>query len=79
MSRSFPRNMGAVDRALRAFAVAPGAVIAALVIGVPSILGLVLLAVAALALVTGAVGVCPSYVPFGIDTHGRVQRALLPH
>jgi hypothetical protein len=78
MCRYLPYNMGVVDRALRAFVVAPAAVIAALVIGVPSILGLVLLAVATLALVTGAIGVCPGYVPFGIDTRGRAHGGLLP-
>ena len=35
---------------------------------------------AAIALTTGAIGICPSYVPFGIDTHGRGRvRAPLPH
>jgi hypothetical protein len=79
MSRYFPHNMGTLDRALRAFVIAPAATIAALAIGVPSTLGIVLLAIAAIALATGAIGICPSYVPFGIDTHSRAHRALLPH
>jgi hypothetical protein len=79
MSRYFPHNMGTLDRALRAFVIAPAALIAALAIGVPSIVGIVLLAIAAIALATGAIGICPSYVPFGIDTHSRAHRALLPH
>ena len=79
MSRYLIHNMGAADRALRVFVLAPVAVVAALAIGVASILGIVLLAVAAIGLVTGATGICPSYVPFGIDTHSRARRALLPH
>jgi hypothetical protein len=71
--------MGALDRALRAFVVAPAAIAAAFAIGVPSILGIVLLAVAGIALTTSATGICPSYVPLGIDTHSRAHRALLPH
>ena len=79
MSRYFPHNMGTLDRALRAFVLAPAATIAALAIGVPSIVGIVLLAIAAIALATGAIGICPSYVPLGIDTHSRAHRAPLPH
>jgi hypothetical protein len=79
MARYFPHNMGTVDRALRAFVVAPAATIAALALGGPSIVGIVLLAIAAIGLGTGAIGICPSYVPFGIDTHSRARRALLPH
>jgi hypothetical protein len=59
--------------------IAPAAIIAAFALGVPSIGGIVLLAIAAIALATGAIGICPSYVPFGIDTHSRAHRALLPH
>ncbi len=71
------RNMGGADRALRALVVAPAAILAALALGASSPVGIVLLVVAAIALVTGASGVCPSYVPFGIDTRGR--RRPLPH
>jgi hypothetical protein len=71
--------MGSVDRALRAFVVAPVAIVAAVALGASSIAGIVLFLVAPVALVTGATGVCPSYVPFGIDTHGRRARAPLPH
>jgi hypothetical protein len=79
MSRYFPHNMGVLDRALRAFVIAPAAIITALALGVPSILGIVLLAVAAIGLTTGAIGICPAYVPFGIDTHRGAHRAPLPH
>jgi hypothetical protein len=78
MSRYFPHNIGTADRALRTFVVAPAATIAALAIGVPSIGGIVLLAIAAIGLGTGVIGICPSYVPFGIDTHSRARRAVVP-
>ena len=79
-SKFLIKNMGSLDRALRAFVVAPAAIIAAFALGASSIGGIVLFAVAGIALVTGAVGRCPSYVPFGIDTHGRGHvRAPLPH
>ena len=55
------RNMGKIDRAVRAFLIAPAAVIAALVIGAGGVLGIVLLAVAGIMLATSAVGFCPLY------------------
>jgi hypothetical protein len=77
-SKLLVKNMGSLDRALRAFVVAPVAIVAALALGASSIGGIVLFAVAGIALVTGASGRCPNYVLFGIDTRGRV-RAPLPH
>jgi hypothetical protein len=60
--------------------VAPVAILAAFALGATSIGGIVLLVLAAIALITGASGTCPSYVPFGIDTHGHGRvRAPLPH
>jgi hypothetical protein len=81
MARKFlVKNMGSLDRALRAFVVAPAAIVAALALGASSNVGIVLFVVAAVALTTGATGVCPSYVPFGIDTHGRDRSPVpLPH
>jgi DUF2892 family protein len=74
------KNMGSLDRALRAFVVAPAAIVAAFALGASSIGGIVLFAVAAIALVTGASGRCPTYVLVGIDTHGHRQvRAPVPH
>jgi Inner membrane protein YgaP-like, transmembrane domain len=72
----FPKNMGTLDRAFRAFVVAPVALVAALVVGFSTVAGLALLVVVAVAVATGATGVCPSYVPLGIDTHG--PRAAAP-
>ena len=75
-SKVLRKNMGAADRGLRAFVVAPAAIVAAIALGAPSIGGIVLLVVAGAMLVTGATGRCPNYVLLGIDTRGR---KLLPH
>ena len=69
-------NMGRTDRALRAFVIAPIAIVAALALGATSIVGIVLFVVAGIALASSATGFCPGYVPFGIDTRGRTP---LPH
>jgi hypothetical protein len=61
------RNVGSVDRIVR-FVVALAAVVVALVVGPGTVGGVVLLAVAAIMAVTGAVGTCPLYRVFGIDT-----------
>ena len=79
-SKYFAKNMGSLDRALRAFVIAPVALGAAVALGASSIGGIVLFVVAGVALTTGATGICPSYVLFGIDTRGRGRaRAPLPH
>ena len=79
-SKYFVKNMGSLDRALRAFVIAPVAIGVAVALGASSIGGIVLFVVASVALTTGATGRCPSYVLFGIDTHGRGRtRAPLPH
>jgi hypothetical protein len=71
---------GASRGALRAFVIAPVAIIAAFALGGPSIGGIVLFVLASVALTTGAIGICPGYVPFGIDTHGRGHaRTPLPY
>jgi hypothetical protein len=68
------KNMGPLDRLLRAFVVAPSAAIAAALVGLPSVGGFVLLGVVVMSLVTAATGVCLLYLPFGIDTHGSFHR-----
>lgn len=68
------KNMGPLDRLLRAFVVAPAAAIAAALVGLPSVGGFLLLGVVVMSLVTAAEGVCLLYLPFGIDTHGSLQR-----
>ena len=76
-SKFLVKNMGSLDRALRAFVVAPVAIVAAFALGASSIGGIVLIVVAGIALVTGAGGRCPNYVLFGIDTRGRAHAPLL--
>ena len=68
-------NMSNLDRAIRA-SIAVVALIVAIVIGVGSTAGIVLLLVTALRAVTAAVGFCPLYALFHFDSHGRRP---LPH
>lgn len=75
-SRLLIRNMGTFDRAVRAFVIAPVAIGNAVGLGATSIGGIVLLTLAGIALTTAATGVCPGYIPFGIDTRGHMP---LPH
>ena len=44
------------------------ALVVALVVGIGSVGGVILLLVAAIMALTGAVGTCPLYLPFGIST-----------
>lgn len=75
-SKHLTRNMGSFDRAVRAFVIAPLAIIGALALGASSIGGIVVFAFAGINLATSATGFCPLYVPFGIHTRGRTP---LPH
>ncbi|MDO8364589.1 MAG: DUF2892 domain-containing protein [Actinomycetota bacterium] len=61
-------NMGRTDRMIRAFVVAPIAIILAFVVGAGSVGGIILFAAAAIMLGTAAVGSCPLYLPFGFRT-----------
>jgi hypothetical protein len=60
-------NESTLDRAIR-LVVAVAAAVLAFVTGAGSALGIVLLVVAAIMLVTAAVGFCPLYRVFGIST-----------
>lgn len=62
------RNIGPLDRKIRAFVVAPVLVIAAIVLGVGTIGGIVALVLAAVMVATAAVRTCPLYLPFHIST-----------
>jgi len=64
-------NMGSIDRMLRAFVVAPAAIVVALVVGAGSVTGIVLLVIAAIMLATAAVGFCPLYRLLGINTRAQ--------
>jgi hypothetical protein len=68
-------NMGSIDRLLRAVVVAPAAVVIAIVVGVGSVAGIVLLALAAVMLATSAVGFCPLYRVLRIDTRSCSRSA----
>ena len=70
------RNMNTTDRALRAFLVAPAAIVVAVVVGAGSIAGILLFALAAIMLATSAVGFCPLYKLLHLNTRGRTP---LPH
>ena len=61
-------NVGKSDRLARGLLVAPLAVILAIVVGAGSVLGIVLLAVAAIMALTAVVGMCPLYRVLGIST-----------
>ena len=66
-----PRNMGSLDRRLRAFVVAPAAIVAAILVGAGTLAGIILFVVAGIMLASGATGFCPSYVAVGISTYPR--------
>lgn len=65
------RNMGALDRGLRAFLVAPVAIVLAFTFGAGTVAGVILLVVAAIMLATAATGFCPNYIWLGITTYPR--------
>ena len=71
-------NMGSIDRILRVFVVAPAAIVVAIVVGAGSVVGIVLLALAAVMLATSAAGFCPLYTLVGLDTRS-LQRARRSH
>ncbi len=64
------RNMGAADRVIR---IVLAAVVAVLYFThqLSPVAGIVLGIVGAIFLVTGIVGVCPLYMPFGLSTKRR--------
>jgi len=64
-------NMGSIDRLVRTFVVAPVAIVVAVVVGVGSMTGIVLLVLAGVMLATSAVGFCPLYKALKIDTRSR--------
>ena len=65
------RNMGSFDRRIRAFVVAPVAIVLAFIFGASTVAGVILFVLAGIMLATSAVGFCPNYVWLGISTHPR--------
>jgi hypothetical protein len=63
------RNMGSLDRGVRAFVVAPVAIVLAFVVGASTVAGVILLVLAGIMLATSAIGFCPNYVWLGISTY----------
>jgi hypothetical protein len=68
------RNMGTFDRGLRAFVVAPAAIVVALIIGAGTVGGVILFVVAGIMLASSATGFCPTYTVVGISTNPRLHR-----
>ncbi len=70
------KNIGTIDRAVRAFLVAPLALVAGILIGPASVAAIVLYALAGVMLATAAAGYCPLYALLHLDSRGR---SPLPH
>jgi Inner membrane protein YgaP-like, transmembrane domain len=65
------KNMGTLDRGLRAFVVAPAAIVVAFVLGAGTVFGVVLFVVAGIMLTTAVTAFCPTYTVLGISTYPR--------
>ena len=63
-------NEGVLDRIVR-ITIAMVALLAGLALGVGSVVGIVLLVVAAIMFLTGVVGFCPLYTIFRLNTAGN--------
>lgn len=68
------RNMGAFDRGLRAFVVAPVAIVVALLVGAGTVFGVILFVVAGIMLTTAVTAFCPTYILIGISTRAGLHR-----
>ena len=67
--------MGTFDRGLRAFVVAPAAIVVAFFLGAGTAGGIILFVVAGIMLATSATGYCLNYTLLGISTRPRLHRA----
>ena len=65
------RNMGTLDCGIRAFVIAPAAIVVALILGAGTVGGIVLFVVAGIMLASATTAFCPTYVAIGISTHPR--------
>ena len=68
------RNMGTLDRGLRAFVVAPSAIVVALFLGAGTLGSVILFVVAGIMLATAVTAFCPTYTAVGISTDPRLHR-----
>ncbi len=73
------RNMGALDRGLRVFVVAPVAIVLAFVIGAGTVGGIILFVVAGIRPVSSATGFYPTDTLIGICTDPRLHRVERIH
>ena len=69
------KNMGGMDRRLRGFILAPVLVLVAWAIGFGTVGGIIALVLAAVMAGTAAVGSCPLYLPFHVDTGEHARHA----
>lgn len=69
-------NMGRTDRMTRALLIAPVLIIVGFVAGPTGVLAYILYALAAVMLLTSAIGFCPLYAPFKINTTSREHANL---
>jgi hypothetical protein len=63
------KNMGLWDRGLRAFVMAPAAIVVAFLLGAGTIGGIILFVFAGVMLTTAVTAFCPTYTILGISTH----------
>jgi hypothetical protein len=68
------KNMGPWDRGLRAFVMAPAAIVVAFLLGAGTIGGIILLVFAGIMLTTAVTAFCPTYTILGISTDHGVHR-----
>ena len=73
------RNMGTLDRGLRAFVLAPVAILVALILGVGTVGVVILFVFAGIMLASSATAFCPTYTVVGISTHPRGVRRVGHH
>ncbi len=64
------KNIGTTDRMIR-IALAALLAVGAWMVGFGTVGGIILVVLAAVMLVTSAIGFCPLYLPFGISTKSR--------
>lgn len=68
------RNMGTIDRAIRAFVAAPAFIVIGFVVGAGGVAGIALFVLAGIMLATAATAFCPSYSLIGISTERGLHR-----
>ncbi len=69
------KNMGVLERRLRAFVAAPVLIVVAILVGPGSVGGIVAWVVAGIMLATSAVGYCPLWTVFHVNTRSTRDRS----